>query len=157
VERLVTGVRVTVLRPAPTARVDVRGRETVVRLGVLRLDTLVPALRLAVTDLERLGAELRVDTLGAMLRLAVDRLDTLLLELRLGATDLERRGAELRVDALGTLLRLAALRLGLLDRELELAAARLLLLLLELPLLRELLAPRTGAMANARITKQNPQ
>ena len=93
---------------------DVRGREIVVRLGVLLLDRL-----LLVTDLDRLGVELRVDALGALLRL-------------------ETLGAD---------------RLGLLDRELERAAARLLLLLPELPLFRELLAPKTGSMATARIKR----
>ncbi len=68
---------------APRERLEeVRGRETVVRLGVLLLD---------VIDLERLGVELRVDVLGALLRLGA-----------LGAT--ERLGARvtaLRDDELG--------------------------------------------------------
>lgn len=109
---------------------DVRGLE-IVRLGVLRLD---------VIDLERLGEELRVDVLG----------DDLRVELRLG------------LDALGALDRVELLDLDELGRAvlevrdcgLEAAALRLLLLLLELLLFRELLDAQTGSAANANIRMQ---
>jgi hypothetical protein len=113
---------------------DVRGLE-IVRLGVLLLE-----LRLDVIDLERLGEELRVDVLG----------DDLRVELRLG------------LDALGALDRVELLDLDELGRAvlevrdcgLEAAALRLLLLLLELLLFRELLDAQTGSAANANIRMQ---
>ena len=104
---------------------DVRGREIVVRLEVLReplelrLDILGLELRLDVIILERLGVELRVEILGALLRLG----------------------------ALGVLDRLTLLGLDLRDDDLEAATLRL-LLLLELPLFRELLAAQIGSVTN---------
>jgi hypothetical protein len=104
---------------APRERLEeVRDREFVVRLGVLRLELRTEMfgleLRLEVIDLDRLGEERRVDRLEVLLRL--DVLD-----------EMERLG-----------LRVTALR----DDEREAAALRL--LLLELLLFRELLAAITG-------------
>ena len=110
---------------------DVRGREIVVRLEVLRLllelrlDILGLELRLDVIVLERLGVEFRVEALGALLRL----------------------------EDLGGLDRLTLLVFDLRDDELEAAVVRL-LLLLELPLFRELLAAKTGSEANTKIEMQ---
>lgn len=87
--------------------------------------------------------ELRVDMLGLEFRLVV----------------IERLGEELRVEILGALLRLDVLGatdwLGLRvtterDCDLEAAAGRL-LLLLELPLFRELLAAKTGSTESAKM------
>ena len=115
---------------------DVRGREIVVRLGVLilgrelmderllelRLDILGLELRLDVTDLERLGVELRVETLGALLRVG-------------------------DLDILG---RLTLLVVDLRDCELEAAALRL---LLELLLFRELRDAKTGSTVKVKIKR----
>lgn|GEM_PF-5209644 len=127
---------------------------SVLRDGLLRT-TGVPADRLVLDEpRERLE-----DVCGReiVVRLGVLRLDIVLLELRLDgrplATDLERLGAERRIDALGALLRLetpGADRLGLLDRELDRAAVRLVLLLLELPLFRELLDAKTDSAESAK-------
>ena len=111
---------------------DVRGLE-IVRLGVLRLE-----LRLDEIDLERLGEELRVDVLE----------DDLRVELRLGldALDVLDRFEVLGLDELGRAVLEAR------DCDLEAAALRLLLLLLELPLFRELLDAQTGSVTNAKMS-----